>query len=130
MKYKAKVTHAIFKAHGRPRNFYIVRGDIDTVETDKELSPNKYPFFYVVDVAEPSISCASNMVTISAPKADSVYYTTDGADPDMTKTKYTGPFAIASTVTVKAIAYYGEIASDIVSKPCTYVPAEEETIIL
>ena len=128
MKYKAKVTHAVLKPHGRPRNFDIVRADIDTVETDKELSPNKYPFFYAVDVDEPSISCASNMVTISAPEADSIYYTTDGTDPDTTKTKYTGPFAISATVTVKAIAYYGEIASEIVSSSCSYTEPETEVI--
>ena len=34
-----------------------------------------------------------------------VYYTTDGSDPDNTSTQYTAPFTINETTTVKAIAY-------------------------
>ena len=122
MKYKALVTHAVLDDDKKPSVAYVVRAYIDEVESDKDISDNKPPFYYQVgDVATPSISCSANKVTITAAGADAIYYTTDGTAPDTTKTKYTGPFTISSTVTVKAIAYHGELYSDVKSQQCTYV---------
>ena len=46
------------------------------------------------------------MVTISCPTdGATIYYTTDGSEPDNNATVYTGPFAINDDCTVKAIAY-------------------------
>lgn len=52
----------------------------------------------------PVISCSANVVTITAEGADAIYYTTDGTDPTTASTKYTEPFAITESVTVKAIS--------------------------
>lgn len=126
MEYRAKVAHAIPELYGRPANVRTIRADIDIVESDVDISEDKPPFYYQVgSVTKPSISCSNNLVTITASGVDSIYYTTDGTTPDMSKTKYTGPFAISQTVTVKAIAYYGELESSVVSASCTYVAPTE-----
>ena len=43
-----------------------------------------------------TITCATSGATI--------YYTTDGSDPDATDTEYTGPITINTGMTIKAIA--------------------------
>ena len=58
----------------------------------------------------------STEVTISAEEGLKVYYTLDGTDPTNASTEYTAPFELTATTTVKAVAYDGEKASDIVSK--------------
>ncbi len=62
-------------------------------------------------------------VTISCPTAGaSIYYTTDGSDPDESSTLYNGPIAITQTTTIKAKAYkQGMTASDIASATYTIV---------
>ena len=62
------------------------------------------------NVAKPVISgevnfVGSTQVTITAQSGLTVYYTTNGSDPDNTSTQYTAPFTINATTTVKAIAY-------------------------
>lgn len=130
MRYKAKVTHAIIKEHGRPYNVRTIRADIDAVESDRDLSNGKPPFYYQVGtVPIPSISQSGNTVTITSSGADSIYYTIDGSAPDRSKTKYTAPFAITSTVTVKAIAYLGDLESSVASQQCTYTaPTDPEVV--
>ena len=49
---------------------------------------------------------SAQSVTIScATSGASIYYTTDGSDPDNTKTPYTGAISVSSTTTIKARAY-------------------------
>ena len=72
-------------------------------------------------VTTPTISGAdefieSTEVTISAEDGLKVYYTLDGTDPTNASTEYTAPFELTATTTVKAVAYDGEKASDIISK--------------
>lgn len=118
MEYKARITHVYRKGHGYVRMY----ADTDTRESEDPLITDEPPFYYQVgSVAAPSITQSENTVTITATEADSVYYTIDGTAPDNTKTKYSSPFSISSTVTVKAIAYLGELHSPISSKECTYV---------
>ncbi len=70
-----------------------------------------------------TISAAKNeerTVTInanagSAGTAQTVYYTLDGSEPTKTSTEYTAPFTVSETTTVKAIAYCGEAASNVVT---------------
>ena len=53
-------------------------------------------------------------VTISCETENStIYYTTDGTDPNNESTEYTDAFNVESTTTIKAIAYVGNIASEI-----------------
>lgn len=72
-------------------------------------------------VATPSIIgdvefVESTEVSISAEDGLKVYYTLDGTDPTNASTEYTAPFELTATTTVKAVAYDGENASDIISK--------------
>lgn len=71
---------------------------------------------------DPVISQEGNTVTItSTTPGATIYYTTDGADPDpsVVEQKYSHAFAIASAVTVKAIAVKSHYTnSGIVSREC------------
>jgi hypothetical protein len=70
-------------------------------------------------------------VTLSTPSPDStMYFTTDGTDPDDTSTEYTGPIDILETTTLKAIAYSGSLSpSPINSATYTIVNNDRETLL-
>lgn len=75
-------------------------------------------------VLTPQISCTDNKVSITcATQGADIYYTTDGTNPSNTSTKYTQPFEISETVTVKAIAYLNGQASSIATYTANYVGA-------
>lgn len=46
-----------------------------------------------------------NVSLSSTTEGATIYYTTDGSDPDNTDTQYTTPIAVSITTTIKAIAY-------------------------
>lgn len=81
----------------------------------------------VSSVAAPTISPKSGNfensqeVTITPAEGTTVYYTTDGNDPDNISTLYERPFTITKTTTVKAIAYKDTETSEIVSATYTKV---------
>ncbi len=59
----------------------------------------------------------STTVTITADEGATIYYTTNGQDPDDREgTEYTAPFTLTQTTTVKAIAFKGDLTSDIATK--------------
>ncbi len=57
----------------------------------------------------------STEVSISTEPGYKVYYTLNGEDPTNTSEEYTAPFTVNATTIVKAIAYDGTSASDVVS---------------
>ncbi len=63
-------------------------------------------------------------VTITCPTAGTeIYYTTDGAAPDASKTKYTGAISVIDTTTIKAVAIKAGLAdSDKASASYTINP--------
>ena len=54
-------------------------------------------------------------VSMKAAEGAKIYYTLDGTEPTNASTEYTAPFELTETTTVKAIAYEGEKASDVVT---------------
>lgn len=66
-------------------------------------------------------------VTITAEDGADIYYTTNGEDPTISSTKYTEPFEVATTTTVKAIAVLNEVESTVASATYTF-PTEVASI--
>ena len=79
---------------------------------------------YVEDegnVKKPEISCADNLVTITAETGTDIYYTTDGTEPTIDENKkYIVPFNITEDVTVQAIAVKDGESSKVASYKATY----------
>ena len=80
-------------------------------------------------VAKPTITgetpfAEQTTVTLAcATDGAEIFYTTDGSDPTAQSTKYTEPFVLTVTATVKAIAIKGDSQSEIASKDfvCTSI---------
>ena len=68
----------------------------------------------------------STLVTITAESDATVYYTTDGSTPTAASTKYTEPFTLTETATVKAIAVRGSLSSDVAEATFTKKAAQVE----
>ena len=90
------------------------QGDIGIDETVQTSEPR------TADEPEASPSAgtytSAQSVTLSAPYADYIRYTTDGTNPTCeTGTLYSSAISVGSSMTIKAIACYEEPLSDIVS---------------
>lgn len=57
-----------------------------------------------------------------------IYYTLDGSEPDNTKTQYTAPIQVATTTTIKAIAYKTGLDPSNVATATYAFPTEVSTI--
>lgn len=96
--------------------------------TPKQFRATKIEVTYAASgdfLAAPTISgntdfTESATVTITAAEGATIYYTTNGQDPDEREgTEYTAPFTISETTTVKAIAYKGDLESSIATQEFT-----------
>ncbi len=83
------------------------------------ISPNSGDYFDPIDV---SMTCSTAGATI--------YYTTDGSDPDESSTTYSGSFVVNTTTTVKARAYESSMTeSNIATKTYTFPTYTEVSTI-
>lgn len=64
----------------------------------------------------------------SATDGATIYYTTDGVEPDSTKTVYSAPFNVSTTTTVKAIAYKSGMNKSSVASATYTFPTEVTNI--
>ena len=72
---------------------------------------------------------ASQDVALSCTTAGAtIYYTLDGTTPDNTSTAYTGTINVSTTTTIKAIAYVGEVASEVAEATYTIIEPFTPTV--
>lgn len=96
---------------------YGIPGIVHEIVEMPVISPNSG---FVYDSTQVSITCAT--------EGASIYYTTDGTNPDMNSTLYSAPFTVFSTTTVKAKAFKtGYDASNVASATYTF-PIEVDNI--
>ena len=89
-----------------PLKAVVVRYGLILSETASIKNPNN-------PTIAPVPGDCNNMVAITADEGTNIYYTLDGTDPTSSSTYYTGPLALNSAATIKAIAYSGNLHSGI-----------------
>ena len=92
----------------------VIKGGLTTYQSTKEIAANNYIVSLnrnTSKVATPTFSPAAgtysevqNVEITTATDGATIYYTTDGTDPDETSTDYTAAIPVAETMTIKAIA--------------------------
>lgn len=88
---------------------------------------------YYAVAAEPTIETSSGVfgkgetVTVTISGEGDIYYTLDGSEPTVYSKKYTAPFELAETKSVRAVSYSaGKIRSK--AAAATYVIGEDDTL--
>ena len=113
----------------------VVYGTLKKFNNTYEFDKNNYLTSYTApqhDVATPTFSpvagvyASAQSVTISCETTGaSIYYTTNGSDPDANSTLYNGTaLSISSTTTIKAIAYLAGVNSNIATATYYFCSAE------
>ena len=103
---------------------------------NNNIKDQAFGFFKLTDdgatvtVAKPVITPAGGTftepqeVTITAGEGCAIYYTTDGTEPEQTSGRYTGPFTVSESCTVKAVAVDAEgNASNVATATFTFTSA-------
>ena len=109
-------------------NLGLKEGDIVTLIGNRaEYSSNAqvgnaYYVSHIASAASPKITVEDNTVSISAASGAKIYYTTDGSEPTVESSVYTGSFKIEKDTVVKAFAVEsGKPNSIVVTLTCVYV---------
>ena len=106
---------------GKSQQFYI------RVLASKNAAP-------VTNVLQPRVSVESEqggkLVSLTQPNGSGydIYYTTDGTTPTANSTKYTAPFRVAETTTVKAVTISNGVQSPLTSMQ-VYLPQVEPPVV-
>lgn len=108
---------------------------VDGIRVGANWAEAMAPAGVVTKVSTPNLNPGGGSFTApvqvsisSATDGASIYYTLDGSEPDNTKTLFTSPIQVASTTTIKAIAYKtGLDASNVASATYSF-PTEVATI--
>lgn len=89
----------------------IIYGGLTTYNSTKEVAAGNYIVSRIIKCAAPVFSlaegtyyAAQNVTITSSTAGATIYYTTDGTEPTTGSTEYTGPIAVSSTTTIKAVA--------------------------
>lgn len=72
---------------------------------------------------------AQDVEIACATSGSTIYYTTDGSDPDETDTEYTGAISVSSTITIKAIAYASGYDPSAIASATYTIPVAQTTTI-
>ncbi len=98
---------------------------------------NAYPGSTADKLSAPVISAADGAagktVTITGDSRTAIYYTLDGSQPTpVNSTRYTGPFTVTSSCTVRAVGVvkWNGLRTDTVSRKVDYIPCVAPTLTL
>ena len=96
-------------------------GTRDEYYSSAQVGGPAYYVSHVAACAAPEITCADNLVTITAEDGATIYYTIDGTEPSISSPAYSAPFEITKDCVVKAFAIADGKAKSVISeKTCVY----------
>ena len=84
--------------------------------------PYGYDDTEAMALPKPTIDIKNNVVNLSAPAGYDIRYTINGNDPTKTSTKYTTPFTLQQTATVKAVCVKNNVLSPVSAQSYRLMP--------